>query len=126
MMAGVHDQDHQPVIVDRVQDPVVTCDADPQDSVHSCEHLRARGPRIFAQRFRRGLDAFDYGPVELSQRPQVFRGELQLAPPGRHVPRPSPAQACSAGIGSAPASISASDSRAACASAKSSSSSRSC
>ena len=71
-MTGVHDQDHQPVIVDRVQDPVVTCHPDPQNSVHSREHLRARGPRVFGQRFRRGLDAFDYGPVELSQRPQSF------------------------------------------------------
>jgi len=31
-MTGVYDQDHQPVIVDRVQDPVVTCDPDPQNS----------------------------------------------------------------------------------------------
>ena len=85
-MAGVHDQDHQPVIVDRVRDPVITCDPDPQNSVHSCEHLRARGPWIFAQRFRRGLDALDYGPVELSQRPQGFRGELQRVPAGASHP----------------------------------------
>jgi hypothetical protein len=71
-MTGVHDQDHQPVIVDRVQDPVLACDPDPQNSVHSCEHLRARGPRIFAQRIRRGLDAFDHGPVKLSSARKAF------------------------------------------------------
>jgi len=43
-VARVHDQDHQPVIVDRVQDPVVTGDPDPQNSVHAREHLGARGP----------------------------------------------------------------------------------
>jgi RNA polymerase sigma-70 factor (TIGR02960 family) len=51
-----------------------------ESGTHSCEHLRACGPRIFAQRFRRGLDAFDYRPVELSQRLQGFRGELWLEP----------------------------------------------
>jgi hypothetical protein len=33
-VADVHDQDHQPVIVDCVQDPVITGDPDPQNPVH--------------------------------------------------------------------------------------------
>jgi hypothetical protein len=32
-VACVDDQDHEPVIIDRIQDPVVTYDPDPQDSV---------------------------------------------------------------------------------------------
>ena len=43
-VADVHDQDHEPVIIDRVQDPVVTRDPDPQDPVHPGEHLRPRRP----------------------------------------------------------------------------------
>lgn len=41
-VADVHDQDHQPVILDCVQDPVITGDPDPQNPVHPREHLRAR------------------------------------------------------------------------------------
>jgi hypothetical protein len=85
-MAGVHDQDHQPVIVDRVQDPVVTCNPDPQNSVHSCEHLRARGPWILAQRFRCGLDALDCGPVELFAAPARLSGRTPARTSGTSRP----------------------------------------
>jgi hypothetical protein len=40
-VADGHGQDHQPVIVDCVQDPVITADPDPQNPVHPREHLRA-------------------------------------------------------------------------------------
>jgi len=54
-VAGVHNQDDQLVIVDCVQDPVVTGNPDPQHPVHPGEHLRARGPGIFPQRFRAAM-----------------------------------------------------------------------
>ncbi len=66
-VARVHDQDQEPVIVDRVQNPVIRCDPDPQDAMHTRQHPSTRGPWLVPQRFRGRLDPLDHWPVELTQ-----------------------------------------------------------
>src|SRR5579875_3504497 len=123
-VASVHNQDHEPVVIQGVHDPVVLRDPDPPYTVHARQHSGARRPRVIPLRFGDRPDPLGDGTVELSQRADGLGSEFQRIPLGSHESKPSSAQTRRAGMGSAPASISASASLAAWASAKSSSSSR--
>lgn len=66
-VARVGDQDHQPVVIHCVHDPVVLGDPDSPHATHAGQHPCSCGPRIIPQCLRGCSDALDDLAVKLAQ-----------------------------------------------------------